>query len=62
MLGYKGKFISCHLGGGASVTAIENGRSVDTSMGFTPMAGMIMGTRCGDIDPYIPLHIMKPRI
>lgn len=59
MLGYKGKFISCHLGGGASVTAIENGRSVDTSMGFTPMAGMIMGTRCGDIDPYIPLHIMK---
>ena len=59
MLGYKGKFISCHLGGGASVTAIENGCSVDTSMGFTPMAGMIMGTRCGDIDPYIPLHIMK---
>ena len=47
------------VGGGASVTAIENGRSVDTSMGFTPMAGMIMGTRCGDIDPYIPLHIMK---
>lgn len=59
MLGHQGKFISCHLGGGASVTAIENGLSVDTSMGFTPMAGMIMGTRCGDIDPYIPMHIMK---
>lgn len=59
MLGRKGKLITCHLGGGASVTAIEDGKSVDTSMGFTPMAGMIMGTRCGDIDPYIPLHMMK---
>ncbi len=45
--------ISCHLGNGASVTAIENGRSVDTSMGFTPLEGLIMGTRCGDIDPSI---------
>ena len=59
MLGFKGKFISCHLGGGASITAIENGRSVDTSMGFTPVAGFMMASRCGDIDPYIPLHIMK---
>lgn len=59
MLGYKGKFISCHLGGGASVAAIENGKSVDTSMGFTPLAGIMMQTRCGDIDPYVPLHIMK---
>lgn len=46
--------ISCHLGNGSSVTAIENGRSVDTSMGFTPLEGLIMGTRCGDIDPSIP--------
>lgn len=59
ILGRQGRFISCHLGAGASITAIENGRSVDTSMGFTPTAGMIMGTRCGDIDPYIPLHLMK---
>ena len=45
--------ITCHLGNGSSVTAIENGRSVDTSMGFTPLEGLIMGTRCGDIDPSI---------
>ncbi len=45
--------ISCHLGNGASVTAIENGISVDTSMGFTPLEGLIMGTRCGDMDPSI---------
>lgn len=59
MLGFSGKFITCHLGGGASVTAVKEGKSVDTSMGFTPMSGMVMNTRCGDIDPYIPLHIMK---
>ena len=41
------------------LSAIENGKCVDTSMGFTPLAGTIMGTRCGDIDPYIPLHIFK---
>lgn len=58
-LGRQGKFISCHLGNGASVTAIENGKSVDTTMGFTPMSGMIMGTRCGDIDASIPQHIMS---
>lgn len=45
--------ITCHLGNGASITAIENGRSVDTSMGFTPLEGLMMGTRCGDIDPAI---------
>ncbi|MCX7026556.1 MAG: acetate kinase [Spirochaetes bacterium] len=45
--------ITCHLGNGASITAIENGRSVDTSMGFTPLEGLVMGTRCGDIDPAI---------
>lgn len=59
ILGFNGRFISCHLGNGASVTAIRDGQSVDTSMGFTPAAGIMMGTRCGDIDPYIPLYIMK---
>jgi acetate kinase len=46
--------ITIHLGNGGSITAIENGRSVDTSMGMTPLEGLIMGTRCGDIDPAIP--------
>ena len=59
LLGYKGKIISCHLGGGASICAINNGKSVDTTMGYTPSAGIIMSTRSGDMDPYIPLHIMK---
>ncbi|MFH0877561.1 MAG: acetate kinase [Candidatus Omnitrophota bacterium] len=43
--------ITCHLGNGCSITAIKNGKSVDTSMGFTPLEGLVMGTRCGDIDP-----------
>lgn len=47
------KIIVCHLGNGASVCAIDHGKSVDTSMGFTPLEGLIMGTRCGDIDPAI---------
>ena len=47
------KIIVCHLGNGASVTAVMNGKSVDTSMGLTPLEGLIMGTRCGDIDPAI---------
>ncbi len=51
--------ISCHLGNGSSICAIDHGRSVDTSMGFTPTAGLIMGTRCGDIDPSILVHLMK---
>lgn len=59
LIGKKGKIITCHLGNGASISAIEDGKCVDTSMGFTPLAGTIMGTRCGDIDPYIPLYIMK---
>ncbi|MBR1600884.1 MAG: acetate kinase [Alphaproteobacteria bacterium] len=59
LIGKKGKIITCHLGNGASVSAIDNGICVDTSMGFTPLAGTIMGTRSGDIDPYIPLYIMK---
>jgi len=50
--------ITCHLGNGASIAAIKNGKSIDTSMGFTPLEGLIMGTRCGDIDPAIVTHIM----
>lgn len=52
------KVLSCHLGNGASIAAISEGRSKDTSMGFTPLEGLVMGTRCGDIDPYIPLYLM----
>ncbi len=59
LIGKQGKIITCHIGNGASITAVENGKCVDTSMGFTPLAGVVMGTRSGDIDPYIPLHIMK---
>lgn len=51
------KLITCHLGNGASVTAVEYGKSVDTSMGFTPVDGLIMGTRTGDIDPGILLFL-----
>jgi len=51
--------ITIHLGNGASVTAIRNGKSVDTSMGFTPLEGLIMGTRCGDVDPGVLFHISK---
>jgi acetate kinase len=53
------KIITCHLGNGASITAIKDGKSVDTSMGFTPLEGLVMGTRCGDIDPAIPLHMQQ---
>lgn len=59
MIGKKGKIIVCHLGNGASLSAVDNGKCVDTSMGFTPLAGVVMGTRTGDIDPYVALHIMK---
>ncbi|OLQ85466.1 acetate kinase [Vibrio ponticus] len=52
-------FISVHLGNGASVCAIENGESVDTSMGFTPLSGLMMGTRCGDLDPGIIEFLLK---
>ncbi|QJC28486.1 acetate/propionate family kinase [Enterobacteriaceae endosymbiont of Plateumaris consimilis] len=51
--------ITCHLGNGSSVTAICNGKSVDTSMGLTPLEGLIMGTRCGDIDPAIIFYMNK---
>jgi len=52
------KLISCHLGNGASLCAIDGGKSVATSMGFTPLEGLVMGTRCGDIDPAIVTYIM----
>ena len=52
------KIISCHLGNGSSITAIDGGKSVDTSMGFTPLAGLPMGTRCGDIDAGILEYLM----
>ena len=53
------KIITCHIGNGSSVTAIKNGKSVDTSMGFTPLEGMIMGTRCGTMDPNVVTYLMK---
>ena len=55
------KIIICHLGNGASVCAIKNGKSIDTSMGFTPLQGVMMGTRCGDIDPTAIFYIMEKR-
>jgi len=53
------KIVTCHLGNGASVTAICGGRSVDCSLGFTPLEGLLMGTRSGDLDPAIPLHLIR---
>ncbi len=53
------KIISCHLGNGASITAIDGGKSIDTSMGLTPLEGLMMGTRCGDLDPAIPIHMQQ---
>jgi len=51
--------ITLHLGNGASATAIERGRSIDTSMGLTPLEGLIMGTRCGDLDPAVPFYLAR---
>jgi acetate kinase len=53
------KLITCHLGNGCSIAAIENGKSVDTSMGLTPLEGLVMGTRCGDVDPAIVMHLIE---
>lgn len=53
------KLISCHLGNGCSVAAIDGGKVVDTSMGMTPLSGLMMGTRCGDIDPGVVLFLMR---
>lgn len=55
------KIITCHLGNGCSITAVDKGMSVDTSMGFTPLEGLVMGTRCGDIDPALVTYIMRRR-
>ncbi len=52
------KIVTCHVGNGSSITAVDCGKSVETTMGFTPLAGMIMGTRCGDIDPAIVTFLM----
>ena len=53
------KIITCHLGNGSSIAAVKEGRCIDTSMGFTPLEGLIMGTRCGDLDPAIIFHLME---
>ena len=55
------KIITCHLGNGCSITAVNKGKSVDTSMGFTPLEGLVMGTRCGDIDPALVTYIMRQK-
>lgn len=53
------RLIICHLGNGCSMAAVYNGRSVDTTMGFTPLEGLMMGSRSGSIDPGIPIHVMR---
>ena len=53
------KLITCHIGNGASITAVKGGQSIDTSMGFTPLAGVMMGTRTGDIDPAMIPYLME---
>lgn len=53
------KIITCHLGNGSSITAIKNGKSIDTTMGFSPLDGLLMGTRPGDLDPEIILYLMN---
>ncbi len=55
------RLITCHLGNGASITAIDGGRAVDTSMGLTPLEGLVMGTRCGDLDPALPGFLQRER-
>ena len=53
------RIITCHIGNGSSITAIVNGKSIDTSMGLTPLEGLVMGTRCGDVDANAVLYMMK---
>jgi acetate kinase len=55
------RLILCHLGGGASLCAVRDGQSVDTSMGLTPLEGLVMSTRCGDVDPGLVLHLILRR-
>jgi len=52
------RLITCHLGNGSSIAAVKDGRGVDTSMGFTPLEGLMMGTRCGDLDPAVIFYLM----
>ncbi|MCX7706168.1 MAG: acetate kinase [bacterium] len=56
---YDVNLITCHLGNGCSITAVKNGKSIDTSMGFTPLEGLVMGTRSGDIDPGVILYLIE---
>ncbi|MCD8346263.1 MAG: acetate kinase [Oscillospiraceae bacterium] len=53
------KIVSCHLGNGSSITAVDGGKSVDTTMGFTPLDGLLMGTRCGSVDPSAVTYVME---
>lgn len=53
------KIVTCHLGNGSSIAAVQNGKVIDTSMGFTPLEGLVMGTRCGDVDPAVLPFLMK---
>jgi acetate kinase len=53
------RLITCHLGNGGSICAVRDGRSIDTSMGLTPLEGLVMGTRCGDVDPGLLLHLLR---
>ena len=53
------KIITCHLGNGSSIAAVMNGKSIDTTMGFTPLEGLIMGTRCGNIDPEVVIYLQE---
>lgn len=55
------KIVSCHLGNGSSIAAVDGGKSIDTSMGMTPLEGLIMGTRCGDLDPGIMLFLLEQK-
>ena len=55
------KIVTCHLGNGSSISAVKDGKCIDTTMGFTPLAGTIMGTRCGDIDPALVTYIMEKK-
>ena len=58
-LGNNSKIITCHIGNGASISAVLDGKCIDTSMGFTPLSGVVMGTRSGDVDPAIITYVMK---
>ncbi len=55
------KLVTCHLGNGASLAAVKDGHSIDTTMGFTPLEGLMMGTRCGSIDPGIIIHLLREK-